>query len=157
MTLAAALLEAAPGRVPPLVKHGHGDAQVIKLLEGHTAEDLFPGARSPKGALAGLYFYFGCWQQAHEVAQDDSSAEGSYWHGILHRQEPDEFNASYWFRRVGSHPVQIALESRFGHWDAAEFVESCSHARPGSEQERLALEKQLAEWRVLYDYCQEPA
>ena len=157
MSIAAALLEAAPDRVPPLVKHGHGDAEVLQLLEGLSAEELFPGARAPKGALAGLYWYFGCWQQAHEVAQDDPSPEGSYWHAIIHRQEPDGANANYWFRRVGQHPVQAQLTKQFGKWEAGEFVEACEGARPGSDQEREARARQLAEWRLLYDYCKECA
>lgn len=157
MSIADALLEAAPDRVPPLVKPHHGDAQVLKLLEGQSAADLFPGARSSQGALAGLYFYFGCWQQAHEAAQDDESPEGSYWHGILHRQEPDGSNANYWFRRVGSHPVQKALAEKFGTWDASRFIKFCESARKGSAEEREALDMQLAEWRLLYDYCKEPA
>lgn len=157
MSIAAALLEAAPGRVPALVKPHHGDAQVIQLLAGQSADGLFPGARAPKGALAGLYLYFGCWQQAHEVAQDDPSAEGSYWHGIIHRQEPDASNANYWFRRVGKHPVLAQLATRYGHWDAAEFIESCERAQPGSAGEGEARERQLTEWRLLYDFCKETA
>lgn len=157
MSIAAALLEAAPDRVPGLVKAGHGDAQVLKLLAGQPAEELFPGARAPRAALAGLYFYFGCWERAHEVAQDDESAEGSYWHGILHRQEPDASNANYWFRRVGRHPVQESLAAQFGQWDAADFVELCGRARAGSDEERKAREMQLAEWRLLYEYCKETA
>ena len=153
MSIAAALLEAAPDRVPPLVKPGHGDAQVLKLLAGHSAEELFPGAWAPKGALAGLYFYFGCWQQAHEVSQDDPSAEGTYWHGIIHRQEPDFDNAKYWFRRVKAHPVHAALADQFGRWDAEEFVKLCERSRPGSDDERQALERQLVEWRLLYEFC----
>ena len=132
MNLAAALLEAAPDRVRGLVQHGHGDAQVVKLLAGHSAEELFPDAHSPLGALAGLYFYFGCWQQAHETAQDDESPEGCYWHGIVHRQEPDGGNANYWFRRVGTHPVHAALAGQGfgsgGAWDAAAFVKFCASA-----------------------------
>lgn len=157
MSIAAALLEAAPGRVPKLVQDGHGDAQVLQLLAGYTAEELFPGARAPKGALAGLFFYFDCWPQAHEVAQDDPSAEGSYWHGMVHRQEPDASNANYWFRRVGTHPVPAKLVQRFGRWDAAEFVDFCGRARPGSQEETDALARQLAEWRLLYEFCKESA
>ncbi len=153
MSLAAALLEAAPDRVMRLVKHGHGDAQVLKLLAGHSAEDLYPGARAPKGALAGLYLYFGCWKEAHEVSQDDPSADGSYWHGIVHRQEPDFGNANYWFRRVGAHKVYAQLAKQFGNWDAADFVKACETARPGTEAERKAIDMQQAEWRLLYDYC----
>lgn len=159
MSLAGALLEAAPGRVPKLVRrgHDHGDAQVIQILSGHSAQELFPGARAPQGALAGLYFYFGCWEQAHEAAQEDESAEGSYWHAIIHRQEPDASNAGYWFRRTGNHPVQQALAAQYGRWDPIEFVKECGQAQPGSEAEKRALERQLAEWRLLFDYCKEPA
>lgn len=157
MSIAAALLAAAPDRVPPLKKHHHGDAQVLQLLAGHTAEELFPGARAPQAALTGLLFYFGCWQRAHEVAQDDPSPEGSYWHAILHRQEPDPDNARYWLHRVGTHPVQRQLAQKFGHWDPAAFVDLCTQARPGSDPERQALARQLDEWRLLYEYCQEPA
>ena len=49
---------------------------------------------------------------AHAIAQEDSSAEGSFLHGILHRREPDYDNARYWFRRVGKHPALIGDQCR---------------------------------------------
>ncbi len=52
--------------------------------------------------MAGLLLLFGCWEQAHQVSQEDDSKEGSYWHGIVHRLEPDNSNAAYWFNRVGT-------------------------------------------------------
>ncbi|MBY0506758.1 MAG: hypothetical protein K2X03_22755 [Bryobacteraceae bacterium] len=157
MSIAAALLAAAPDRVPALVKHGHGDAQVKQLLADYSAEELFPGARAPRGALAGLWLYFGCWEEAHAVSQDDPSVEGSYWHAIVHRQEPDAANANYWLRRVGRHPVHAALGEIYGNWDPAAFVTECGRARPGSAEEREARERQLTEWRLLYEYCKESA
>src|SRR5271156_4524952 len=54
----------------------------------------------PEAALAGLYLYFSCWQEAHEIAQNISTSEGSYWHAMVPRQEPDAGNAGYWFRQV---------------------------------------------------------
>jgi hypothetical protein len=59
--------------------------------------------------MAGLYLYFGCWAEAHETAQDIATPEGSYWHAIVHRQEPDAWNSGYWFRQVGAHAIYPAL------------------------------------------------
>lgn len=136
----------------------------------HIDEAIFADCRHPAGALAGAYTYFSDFENAHRVAQDDHSTEGSYWHGILHRQEPDAFNAGYWFRRVARHPIFPALAEAAaevaakypscgfrasGSWDPQAFIEFCETARrkPGSDTERAALEIQLAEWRLLFGYC----
>src|SRR5450432_255553 len=76
-----------------------------QALKTRAARDIFPSAQSPEGAVAGLWLYFSCLDEAHAVAQDLETPEGSFWHGILHRREPDPANAAYWFRRVGQHPV----------------------------------------------------
>lgn len=143
------------------------------LLRGRSARFLFGAARHPEAALAGLWLYFGCWEEAHNMAQEIGSVEGSYWHAIVHRQEPDEGNAGYWFRRVGAHPMYpevlsaaselvgrhpgagLALGSR---WDPYRFVEFCEQAReqPGSALEQCALEIQRAEWQILFDACARP-
>ena len=31
----------------------------------------------------------GDWERSHELSQDNPSREGSYWHAIAHRIEPD--------------------------------------------------------------------
>src|SRR4051794_21976116 len=72
---------------------------------------LFPNARDPESAHSGLLLMMGGWQQSHEVAQEIGRREGSYWHAITHRIEPDMGNAGYWFRRVGSHPIFEELRS----------------------------------------------
>ncbi len=109
---------------------------------------------------AGLYLYFGCWTDAHEVAQGVNTREGSYWHAIVHRQEPDAGNAGYWFRLVGSHPIHAALaelanEPGISPWNPRKFIEYCERARraPGSALERRAQELQQLEWQLLFDYC----
>jgi hypothetical protein len=144
--------------------------EALNRIKTAKAGDLFPSARAPRAALAGLYLYFSCRDEAHEVAQSDASAEGSYWHAIVHRQEPDPGNSSYWFHRVGEHPVFPGLldaaravgaahpEAGLKYseaWDPLRFIEICEQARrrPGSALERAALEIQRAEWQLLFDYC----
>jgi hypothetical protein len=137
------------------------------------AADLFPKANAPREALGALWLYFSCFHECHEIVQDLNSPEASFWHAILHRQEPDAANSGYWFRSVGTHPVfpdllavakqvvgqypnagfQIAAK-----WDPFSFVNFCEKARqaPGSPSERAALEIQRAEWQLLFDYCARP-
>jgi hypothetical protein len=42
----------------------------------------------------------GEWEAAHQIAQDDASAEGAWVHAWLHRIEGDAANAGYWYRRA---------------------------------------------------------
>jgi len=134
------------------------------LSEAKAAIEALSQRKSlPEAALAGLYLYFSCWDEAHEIAQNISTPEGSYWHAIVHRQEPDAGNAGYWFRQVGPHPIFPALRQKAAElgvdlgprWDPIAFISLCDRARqqPGSELERQALETQRAEWQLLFDYC----
>jgi hypothetical protein len=43
----------------------------------------------------------GDWDGAHAIAQADSSALGSWLHGIVHMVEPDQGNSRYWYHRAG--------------------------------------------------------
>ena len=144
-------------------------------LQTTNASDLFPGARAPEAGLSGLYLYFSCFDQSHEISQSIDTVEGSFWHGILHRQEPDANNARYWFRRVPSHPIfpglaatrrrSAARVSRSRGFDGAvdgrplgsdPVRRTCATRRadePGSPLEKMALEIQRAEWQLLFDYC----
>jgi len=42
----------------------------------------------------------GHWDIAHEIAQSVVSEQGSALHAYLHREEGDESNALYWYRRA---------------------------------------------------------
>jgi hypothetical protein len=113
--------------------------------------------------MAGLYLYFSCLDEAHTIAQSVETPDGSFWHGIMHRQEPDAGNAGYWFRQVGKHAVFADLcnsAKELGYpagsaWDPFAFIDACEEARlhPGSDREMLMLKVQRAEWQLLFDYC----
>jgi hypothetical protein len=163
-------LDGNGNRLMPLVTKGTSSQTAHDQLKIASAGDLFPNAAAPKAALAGLWLYFSCFEEAHEVAQADASPEGSFWHAILHRQEPDSGNAAYWFRRVGNHAVFPALvdesvrivkkypDAEFRpsvKWDPFGFILFCERARqqPGSSSEAAALEIQRAEWQLLFHHC----
>jgi hypothetical protein len=134
-----------------------------------SSHHLFSKAADPTAAMAGLWLYFSCFEEAHDLVSASTTPECELWHAILHRQEPDSGNAAYWFRKVGTHPVYSKIshaatnildrnpeaEFRLGKWDPFAFIAFCERARqqPGTVQERAALEIQRAEWQILFDYC----
>ncbi|MEP7365358.1 MAG: hypothetical protein ABI972_19060 [Acidobacteriota bacterium] len=130
------------------------------------AAELFPGARAGEAAVAGLWLHWGEWEKAHGVAQEIATPEGSYWHAILHRQEPDAGNASYWFRRLGPHAIFPALHaaaaeigwSQGTEWDPFAFLELYERTRQrgGKGEKELVAAIEEAEWNLLFAYCAEP-
>jgi hypothetical protein len=118
--------------------------------------------------MAGLWLHFSCFEEAHKLIDDPQSADGIFWHAILHRREPDAGNAAYWFRKLGQHPVfkPLAIETReilkrnptaefrIGQWDPFAFINFCVRAREqsGSVQEHTAMEIQRVEWQLLFDH-----
>jgi hypothetical protein len=134
--------------------------------------ELFRSHKEPEAPMAGLWLYFSCFEEAHRLIDDPRTPDGVYWHAILHRQEPDDGNAAYWFRRLGKHSIFGPLaeqarkiiaalpsaEFRVGHWDPFAFIAYCDRARrqPGTVQERAAMEIQRAEWQLLFDHCARP-
>jgi hypothetical protein len=160
--------EAYGADVAAILKLGPEEAR--PLLKRQKAADLFPHARSPKGALGGLFLYFSYAEDCHKLVQSLNSSEGDFWHGIVHREEPDAANAAYWFRQAGKHPVfpdlaraaeEIAAKYpaanfRSGaEWDPFYFIEFSERARsePGSAVEAAAQDIKQAEWQILFDYC----
>jgi hypothetical protein len=157
-------------RLMPLAYGSCSNQQAAELLRATSARSLFPASAHPEAAMSGLWLYFSCLEESHSLSQSIHSPEGSFWHGIMHRQEPDPGNSAYWFRRVGKHPVFPALAEaaaalaatrpgagfRAGtHWDPFAFIDFVEEARrrPGSEAEKLAMEIQRAEWQLLFDWC----
>jgi hypothetical protein len=165
-------LDGGGSRLMPLEIGSCSSEQARHLLKTKAAREWFPASFAPEAALSGLFLYFSCFDESHSISQELESAEGSFWHGILHRREPDPGNAAYWFRRVGQHPVfadirdaaeqvvtgrpvELAVKDR---WDPFVFIDFCEDARqhPGSAADQAAREIQLAEWQLLFDYCARP-
>lgn len=40
------------------------------------------------------------WHKAHEEAQAGNDADSAWVHALLHREEGDQANAEYWYRRA---------------------------------------------------------
>lgn len=74
------------------------------------AHDLGPETALRLRAVACLYHDHH--DPAHDLVQDLSDRDGALIHAIVHRREPDYWNARYWFRQVDVHPVYLALGRR---------------------------------------------
>jgi hypothetical protein len=150
-------------RLMPLAGGTCSSAEAYKRLKALNSRDLFPKSRAPEAAMAGLYLYFSCLDETHTIAQAVETPDGSFWHGIMHRQEPDPGNAGYWFRRAGKHPIFPELRDAaqaLGYptgaaWDPLAFIDACEEARrnPGADRELLMRKVQLAEWQLLFHHC----
>ncbi len=125
------------------------------------AESALRGLGADPHVLAGLWLYCGRFDESHRISQELNSPEGGYWHAILHRQEPDDWNSGYWFRKVGRHPIFEELAGRArragygaGQWDAEAFIRTCAQARrEGGALESLAREIQHIEFELLLAWC----
>lgn len=122
--------------------------------------------------LAGVWLLYDALDESHAISQQIDAAEGSFWHGVMHRREGDFGNAKYWFRRVGDHPVWAALGDTLqqvaacdlpaklppalanGEFDPYAFVDLCAAAQRGSGGATAFCRRlQQVEWELLFDHC----
>lgn len=163
--------------LPPL---GPGTPKAgFEQLMAETSSETILGSAviSPKDAdccLAGMWLWNGFLDRSHELSQNIETPEGSWWHGIMHRREPDAGNAAYWFRRVGDHslfstlgekvrehakqtelPDEAQWLSQCTNWKPQQFIEACESARhdPNKVVCRVLREVAAIEWYTLFDYC----
>lgn len=142
----------------------------VETLGGeHTLVDPEMGS----ACISGLWLLMNFLDESHTISQDLPSGTGSYWHGIMHRREPDYSNAKYWFRRAGDHPVMADLADEAAtlaeataldppvrflaeakSWDPYAMVDACEAAAQGkTKHQALLQEVAQAEWRLLFDHC----
>lgn len=141
---------------------------------GATLESLFMGITIKDFAMArcchaGVMLMHDFLEESHQLSQHVENSSGFYWHALMHRREPDPGNAKYWFKEVGDHPIyeplqQISLRLSAASpkcplasapiWDPVLFVDFCeAHRDKGTSEEMLARRLQIAEMRLLFDFC----
>ena len=128
-----------------------------------------------ESCVSAAWLYHNFLEDSHLISQGIHTNTGSYWHGIMHRREPDFSNSKYWFRKVGDHEVFPALcasakdmaadsglDAAFlrdqSAWDPYAFidlVEACLSGKAG--EETLCREVQQSEFELLFDFSYQQA
>ena len=160
----------------PVLGPGTPAASMKPALKALTIERAFGNcpvrdASMAACCLAGVWLHHDFLDESHTISQEIETSTGGYWHGLMHRREPDYFNAKYWLRHVGSHPAFVPLAEaartrsaevsdrsaaflKAGAWDPLAFVDLCESAAAGkSSCEALCREVQQREWEILFDHC----
>jgi hypothetical protein len=61
----------------------------------------------------------GNWEEAHNIAQEIHTSDGSWLHAYLHRVEGDLGNAACWYSRAGKPVAEDSLEEEWKRLYAA--------------------------------------
>ena len=105
-----ALFYPAPSGLPVPVNPSRGNREVFQALQEIDTE-RFPEVSSSELVRAGALWLHGFLDESHTIAQGIDSTEGSYWHALMHRSEPDFSNSKYWYRKVGKHEIFPSLKT----------------------------------------------
>lgn len=188
LTYTSAIAEAiekleAGNPLPTLVPQKAWNSELTDALESVSLDELFEGESLKNTTFAeaiksGLLLWNDALDESHNISQGLGNQTGSYWHGIMHRREPDYSNSKYWFRRVGTHPIFPALRERalelfeetqnpsdtltdIGQtlaaqedWDAYQFIDWCQAAEGDSDSDvtRFLQQVQAEEIKLLLAY-----
>ena len=169
--------------LPPLAPEKEWDTALTKQIQATSTAQLFDGralkdTSSADAVKSALLLWNDALDDSHGISQGVRSKTGSYWHGIMHRREPDYSNSKYWFARVGSHPIFPALRARVieilktdpsqsaqlaryaeaieqnDNWDAPQFIDWCQDAAMHADDEVVEYLQtvQVEEIKLLLDY-----
>lgn len=162
------LMPLGPGKPAKQKEPTLESASVAALFAPHQVVDQV----AARACISGLWLFHNFIDRSHLICQSIDTREGSYWHAMVHRREPDFWNSKYWFNRVGQHAIcnelchgaaelaadtsseAAALLRRQRSWEAAAFVDLCeSSYHTGSADEQLCQRVQRLEWHLLFAHC----
>jgi hypothetical protein len=188
VTYTSAIAEAiekleAGNPLPTLVPQKAWSSELTDALESASLNELFDGESLKnmtfgEAIKSGLLLWNDALDESHNISQELGNQTGSYWHGIMHRREPDYSNSKYWFGRVGTHPIFPALRERAlelfeetqnpsdaladigqaiaaeDNWDAYQFIDWCQAAEDDSDSDvtRFLQQVQAEEIKLLLAY-----
>ena len=169
--------------LPTLVPQKAWSSELTDALEATSVDELFEGASLKNTTFgeaikSGLLLWNDALDESHNISQGLGDQTGSYWHGIMHRREPDYPNSKYWFGRVGTHPIFPALREHalelfqetsnpsealveIGRtieaqeaWDSYQFIDWCQAAEDdtSSDVTRFLQQVQAEEIKLLLTY-----
>ena len=174
--------------LPTLVPQKAWNTELTDALGSTSLDELFQGESLKNTTFgdaikSGLLLWNDALDESHNISQGLTNQTGSYWHGIMHRREPDYSNSKYWFGRVGTHPIFPALRERalailketpdpsdaLAHiaqtiaaeesWDAYQFIDWCQAAEDESTADvtRFLQQVQAEEIKLLLVYSYQNA
>ena len=193
VTYTSAIAEAiekleAGNPLPTLVPQKAWNSELTDALESASVDELFDGESLKnmtfgEAIKSGLLLWNDALDESHNISQGLENQTGSYWHGIMHRREPDYSNSKYWFGRVGTHPIFPELRERAlelfketqnpsdaladigqtiaaqENWDAYQFIDWCQAAEGNSDSDvtRFLQQVQAEEIKLLLAYSYQNA